>query len=221
MHVFLVRHMLHIQISTIVFWSTAQSRGKMVKPLCTRIYIVTARGCERLQDNSLGVSWEQARETWTSNADIALVHIIVLLRLPLLLVFAMLVQTSLLILRVVTKLQNHLSPKKRWGLLASYSYSTCIYWKRLHSCVFLGMGIGFHRRKVENRLDYFEVLTDSCMDEPYSEMSIDVRHFWVAAWVNPWNYFYPCWAAGVRFPTASHQRRKKWEVCASHLGAWH
>ncbi len=23
------------------------------------------------------------------------------------------------------------------------------------------------------------------------------------------------------FPTASHQRRKKWEVCASQLGAWH
>ena len=22
-------------------------------------------------------------------------------------------------------------------------------------------------------------------------------------------------------PTASHQRRKKWEVCASQLGAWH
>ncbi len=27
--------------------------------------------------------------------------------------------------------------------------------------------------------------------------------------------------AGVRFPTASHQRRKNWEVCASQLGAWH
>ncbi len=26
---------------------------------------------------------------------------------------------------------------------------------------------------------------------------------------------------GVRFPTASHQRRKKWEVCASQLGTWH
>ncbi len=27
--------------------------------------------------------------------------------------------------------------------------------------------------------------------------------------------------AGVRFATASHQRRKNWEVCASQLGAWH
>ncbi len=27
--------------------------------------------------------------------------------------------------------------------------------------------------------------------------------------------------AGVRSPTASHQRRKNWEVCASQLGAWH
>ncbi len=27
--------------------------------------------------------------------------------------------------------------------------------------------------------------------------------------------------AGVRSPTASHQRREKWEVCASQLGAWH
>ncbi len=26
--------------------------------------------------------------------------------------------------------------------------------------------------------------------------------------------------AGVRFPTASDQRRKKWEVCTSQLGAW-
>ncbi len=26
--------------------------------------------------------------------------------------------------------------------------------------------------------------------------------------------------AGVRIPTASHQRRKNWEVCASQLGAW-
>ncbi len=27
--------------------------------------------------------------------------------------------------------------------------------------------------------------------------------------------------ASCRSPTASHQRRKKWEVCASQLGAWH
>ncbi len=27
--------------------------------------------------------------------------------------------------------------------------------------------------------------------------------------------------AGVRSPTASHQRRKNWEVCASRLDAWH
>ncbi len=26
---------------------------------------------------------------------------------------------------------------------------------------------------------------------------------------------------GVRSPTASHQRRKNWEVCAYQLGAWH
>ncbi len=29
------------------------------------------------------------------------------------------------------------------------------------------------------------------------------------------------WEAGVRSPTASHQRRKNWEVCASQLGTWH
>ncbi len=27
--------------------------------------------------------------------------------------------------------------------------------------------------------------------------------------------------AGVRSSTAAQQRRKKWEVCASQLGAWH
>ncbi len=27
--------------------------------------------------------------------------------------------------------------------------------------------------------------------------------------------------AEIRSPTASHQRRKNWEVCASQLGAWH
>ncbi len=78
----------------------------------------------------------------------------------------------------------------------------------------------------------FRDLETSALDNPKMNLKIKrskVNHIHINT---PTPVYRPCVAqslerplgvreAGVRSPTASHQRRKKWEVCASQLGASH